>query len=86
MTQEQFKKNLILLAAYSKLVHLQCEILCTEPTLRKDARRKIKGVSERAKLDFGTICNVGSIDKVNIIDMAGAIDDIVRPGVIDTEE
>jgi hypothetical protein len=83
MDENTLAKNITMLAAYLQLVYLQTEVvLCDKSKINKQNKLLIKYIGNYAKQNIGTLCNLGNMDKDALIDLAGEIDDILRPNII----
>ena len=89
MTENQKKeygKSVTLLAAYLQLVHLQAEaVLIHKHQMKGDMKQRVKMISNHAKTSFGNLCNLGGMDRDSLLELAGLIDDGIRPNVIEDD-
>jgi uncharacterized protein YqgC (DUF456 family) len=85
MTKQQLKysKAMTMLAAYLQLAKMQADMVIAESMAKRDTKRKLKHTSEFCGSVVGNLCTIGNMDKDAIIDLAGEIDDILRPNVIE---
>jgi hypothetical protein len=82
-----FAKSMTMLAAYLELVHLQAEaVIAQKLHVKPQTKQRVRHISNFASSSMGTLCTLGNMSKEGIIDLAGEIDDILRPNIIEDND
>ena len=88
MTKEQktYAKAMTMLVTYLQLAKMQADMLVAQKACKKEMKRKLKHTSEFCGSVSSTIGALGNMSKDDIIELAGEIDDIIRPALIEESD
>lgn len=84
--QRTYAKAMTMLVTYLQLAKLQADMLIAQKVCKKEMRQKLRHTSDFCGSISSTIGELGNMSKDDIIDLAGEIDDIIRPAIIDERD
>lgn len=84
--QKKYAKAMTMLTLYLHLAQSQAEMIIADKMATRELKKKLRQIKDYCAAASGNIAAMGNMDKENVIDIAGEIDDIIRSAIIEENE